>query len=125
MYKFIGQRLFCIFLNAYLVTFSQITTLSSSKLGNNVFCPEELRSLFDQCCATVINKRPSISHVAKTLLVSSLSKKKKRKKISDNKVMKCLWGSKFGTINFVTSPCIIIFGPFCSRFYSVSRLQCW
>ena len=83
MYKFNGQRLFCVFLIAYLVTFSQISTLFSSKLGNNVFCPEELRSLFDQCCATVINKRPSLSHVAKTLLVSSLSKKKRERKINE------------------------------------------
>ena len=81
MYKFNGQRLFCVFLNAYLVTFSQVNTLLSSKLANNVFCPEELRSLFDQCCARVINKRPSLSHVAQTLLVSSLSKKKKKKKM--------------------------------------------
>lgn len=50
------------------------TFTTQEKVLNNALCPKALRNLFDQCCAKVTKKRPSFSHVTKTLSDFSLTK---------------------------------------------------
>ena len=42
------------------------------KLVQNALCPGSLKKLFDECCAKLETKRPTMSNVVKTLRVSRL-----------------------------------------------------
>ena len=41
------------------------------QLVQNVLCPDSLKQLFDKCCAKNQKKRPLLSDITKTLVVST------------------------------------------------------